>query len=124
MTVRSPTIMIVDDEAPVRTAIGAVLDLEGYPVVEATNGEQAIQLLRHRPVDAVICDVRMPGGDGIGLAGWIANNAPAITLLLISGWRRSTALRRLPEEVLFFQKPFPMNDMLGALKKRLADRHR
>jgi len=123
MALQSATVMVVDDEAAVRSAIGAVLDLEGYTVLEASDGEQAIRHLRGRAVDAVISDVRMPCVDGIGLAGWIANNAPAITLLLISGGRRGAALRGLPSEALFFQKPFRTSALLAALKNRLAHKH-
>lgn len=123
MTVPSATVMVVDDEAAVRTAIGAVLDLEGYTVVEASDGDQAIRQIRARAVDAVISDVRMPCVDGIGLAGWIANNAPAVTLLLMSGGRRAVPLRGLPSEALFFHKPFQMPALLAALKNRLANKH-
>jgi DNA-binding NtrC family response regulator len=114
--------MVVDDEAAVRTAIGAVLDLEGYTVVEASDGEQAIRQIRRGAVDAVISDVRMPSVDGIGLAGWIANNAPAVTLLLMSGGRRAVPVG-MPSEALFFQKPFQMPALLAALKNRLANKH-
>jgi CheY-like chemotaxis protein len=123
MTTRSSTIMVVDDEAAVRTTIGAVLDLEGYTIVEAGDGEEAIRQIRTRAVDAVISDVRMPGVDGISLAGWIANNTPAITLMLMSGSRRSATLKGLPSEALFFQKPFQMPALLAALKNRLAHKH-
>jgi DNA-binding NtrC family response regulator len=123
MTMPSATVMVVDDEAAVRTAIGAVLDLAGYTVVEASDGEQAIQQIRSRRVDAVISDVLMPSVDGIGLAGWIANNAPAITLLLMSGGRRSVSLRGMPSEAVFFQKPFQMPALLAALKNRLGNKH-
>lgn len=123
MGMPSATIMIVDDEAAVRTAIGAVLDLEGYTVVEASDGEEAIRSMRTGAVDAVISDVRMPCVDGISLAGWMANNTPAITLLLMSSARRSLALRGLPSEALFFQKPFQMPALLAALKNRLANKN-
>lgn len=123
MNTQSATVMVVDDEAAIRTSIGALLDLEGYTVVEASDGEQAIRQIRSGAVDAVISDVRMPYVDGIGLAGWIANNAPAIPLLLMSGNRRSLPLSGLPSEAVFFHKPFPMPALLAALKNRLARKH-
>jgi DNA-binding NtrC family response regulator len=124
MALDYPVVMVVDDEAPVRTSIAALLDLEGYAVVEASDGEEAIRIMRRQPVDAVISDVRMPGHiDGIGLAGWMADNAPAILLLLISGKLQPNAIRRTLPETPFFQKPFRMGDMLAELGIRMAARH-
>ena len=116
MTLHSPVVMIVDDEAPIRTSIATTLDLEGYGVVEACNGDEAIEIMRRRGIDAVISDIRMPGPvDGLSLAGWIANNAPAIALLLMSGKGRPTALKQLPAATSYLQKPFRMQDLLATL---------
>jgi two-component system chemotaxis response regulator CheY len=59
--------MIVDDSALMRAFIGRVLRASGFPVdevVEAANGEEALDLLRTRPVDLVLTDINMPGMDG------------------------------------------------------------
>ena len=120
VTLDSPVVMIVDDEAPVRTSIAAMLDLEGYAVVEARTGDEAIEIMRRQGVDAVISDIRMPGPvDGLGLADWMANNAPAVALLLMSGKRRPAALKQLPPATQFLQKPFRMQDLLSALGRRV-----
>ncbi len=61
------SVMIVDDSALMRAFIGRVLRASGFPVdevVEAANGEEALDLLRTRPVDLVLTDINMPGMDG------------------------------------------------------------
>jgi DNA-binding NtrC family response regulator len=123
MTRQAPVVMVVDDEAPVRTSIAARLDLEGYTVVEARNCSEAIDILRRQTVDAVISDVRMPGyADGAGLVGWIANNAPATAAFLISGRRCPENVKRMLPETPFFQKPFPIERIVSALADRVGAR--
>ena len=120
MTQEAAVIMVVDNEAPIRSAIAARLDLEGYAVVEAASADEAIDTIQHRAVDAVISDVRMPGHmDGVGLAVWISKNAPSVAVLLMSGRRPPDALKHLLPAVPFFHKPFAMGALLTALDRRI-----
>lgn len=57
-------ILVVDDEAPIRDNICRFLRLEGHAVEEATNGLQALELMRRQPHDLVLCDVMMPQCNG------------------------------------------------------------
>jgi DNA-binding NtrC family response regulator len=120
MTHEAAVVMVVDNEAPIRSAIAARLDLEGYAVVEAASADEAIDTIQHRAVDAVISDVRMPGHlDGVGLAVWISKNAPSVAVLLMSGKRRPDILKNILPAVPFFQKPFAMGALLTALDRRI-----
>jgi DNA-binding NtrC family response regulator len=120
MTQEAAVVMVVDNEAPIRSAIAARLDLEGYAVVEAASADEAIDTMLHRGVDAVISDVRMPGHmDGVGLAVWISKNAPSVTVLLMSGRRPPDSLKHLLPTVPFFHKPFAMGALLNALDRRI-----
>jgi DNA-binding NtrC family response regulator len=120
MTHEAAVVMVVDNEAPIRSAIAARLDLEGYAVVEAASADEAIDTMQHRAVDAVISDVRMPGQmDGVGLAVWISRNAPSVLVLLMSGRRPPEALRQLLPAIPFFHKPFAMGALLTALNHRI-----
>jgi len=60
----SHTVLIVDDEPSVRAMLGYVLDDEGYDVLEATDGAEAIEQLIASPPDAMILDLMMPKADG------------------------------------------------------------
>lgn len=120
MTHEAAVVMVVDNEAPIRSAIAARLDLEGYAVVEASSADEAIETMQHRTIDAVISDVRMPGRlDGVGLAVWISKNAPSVTVVLMSGKRRPDILKQILPATPFFQKPFQMHALLAVLDRRI-----
>ncbi len=59
------TILVVDDDKPVRNLIEEELTEEGYRVLSASNARDAIKLVETEPLDLVILDIRMPGMDGL-----------------------------------------------------------
>ena len=61
----SKTILMVDDSASVRQMVGMTLKQAGYSVVEACDGQEALQKATSTRVDAVITDLNMPGMDGL-----------------------------------------------------------
>lgn len=61
----NPLILIADDEAPIRTALGDLLRLQGYRVVEAGDGDEALRLADAHQPDLVLMDLVLPGIDGI-----------------------------------------------------------
>jgi DNA-binding response OmpR family regulator len=115
-------IMVVDDDPLVREMIGQRLDLEGYAVIAVSDADQAVEILEHKTVDAVISDVQMPGNiDGVGLAKWVEENAPCVPVLLTSG--NPEAGQRVPT-IPIFKKPFRMTDLLLELGSRVRRRWR
>ncbi|MBN1533618.1 MAG: response regulator, partial [Spirochaetes bacterium] len=58
-------VMVVDDSSAIRQVIGHVLSTEGYEVIEAQDGREALEKLNGREVDMFICDVNMPNMDGV-----------------------------------------------------------
>jgi two-component system response regulator (stage 0 sporulation protein F) len=62
------TILVIDDEAPLRALLRTVLEQAGHKVIEAPNGRLGLEAYRQHPVDLVITDIRMPGMDGLDLA--------------------------------------------------------
>ena len=61
------TILIVDDSAIIRRVMSLTLQTEGYAVLTASNGQQAIELLQKEAVDFVFCDYYMPEMDGLAV---------------------------------------------------------
>ena len=113
-------VVVVDDEPLIRALMIERLDLEGYAVRSASTAEEAIDILRHTPVQAVISDVRMPGPmDGIGLAMWVKQHEPQVPIILISGHDGSKVKRLLPQTP-FFQKPFQVGEIVSELSHCLA----
>ncbi|MFC1882926.1 response regulator, partial [Thermodesulfobacteriota bacterium] len=60
-----PTILLIDDEDRYRQALARQLEVRDFKVLDTSNGEDAIKLVRHRNPEVIILDQKMPGMDGI-----------------------------------------------------------
>ena len=121
------TVLVVDDEADLREAVGMVLEWDGLKVLKASNGAEALAIARAQQPDAILTDVRMPGGDGLGLLEKIRALDPRRPpVFLITGYADLTvrdALGLGAEGV--FTKPFDSDDMLASIHAAIAgDRKR
>src|ERR1700735_825013 len=67
MKTERPTVLVVDDEPELREIFALWLNREGYTILTAANGSEALQMLTTQTVDALISDIRMPIMDGIAL---------------------------------------------------------
>ncbi len=79
------SILIIDDEAQIRSMIRLVLEREGYVVSEASDGAEGIQLFREKPADLIITDLIMPNKDGIGMMLELKKEFPAVNIIAMSG---------------------------------------
>ena len=61
------SVLVVDDEEPIRNALKKFLNQQGYDVVTAASGDEALRVLQRQKVSVVLLDVRMPGKSGIDL---------------------------------------------------------
>jgi two-component system NtrC family sensor kinase len=77
----APTVLIVDDEPDLADLIADMVHAMGYRAMTAASGHQAQRLFdgRNQHVDAILCDIRMPDGDGPGLYDWLAAHRPDLT---------------------------------------------
>ena len=69
-------ILVVDDEVNLRFAVERGLRKAGHISESASTVRQAIERIRNEPYDVVICDLKMPGGDGHELVAWLASYSP------------------------------------------------
>lgn len=123
----SATILIVDDEAPARARLKALLaDIAAaFPhriVGEAGDGIAALELLEHTPADIALIDIRMPRMDGIELAQQLAGRERSPAVIFVTAYD-AFALRAFDlAAVDYLLKPTPVARLLDALKKarRLA----
>ncbi len=81
----SPTVMVVDDQATVRKSIGGILEDEGYKVLAASDGSEALDMLGSENPDALLLDIWMPGPDGIEVLEKVKENYPDLPVIIISG---------------------------------------
>jgi len=78
-------ILVVDDEAGVRGFLRAVLEQDGYNVIEAADGKQALQMVRAGQVDLVITDLVMPEQEGLEIIRALRRDVPGVGIIAISG---------------------------------------
>lgn len=82
---RPAQILVVDDEAPIRATLSALLRRAGYTVTTAENGEAAIALLAERHFDLLLCDLKMPGVDGMAVVRAAQAADPEIVCIVLTG---------------------------------------
>ena len=80
------TLLIVDDDALIRRSLGAVLRLEGYDVIEANGGGEALRALEQADPDLVVTDFNMPEIDGLQLLREIRARKPDVPVILVTGY--------------------------------------
>ncbi|TMQ66255.1 MAG: response regulator [Candidatus Eisenbacteria bacterium] len=117
------TILLVEDEAGVRSVAREVLEMEGYNVLEAEDGVKGLQLaMTHQgPIHLLLSDVVMPGMSGRDLAERLGVERPGIRVLFISGYTDDTMVRRgvRDAKVAFLQKPFTLENLAKKVREVL-----
>ena len=116
------TIILVEDETLVREITARVLGRAGYTVLEAQDGEEALQMVhRHAGhIDLVITDVVMARVGGLELARRVAGERPGLPILLMSGYNAEEMPADDPT-IGFLQKPFTPNALLQTVSALLAN---
>lgn len=117
----SKTILVVDDEKDIRISLTGILEDEGYQVVTAASGVEALEKLREDLPDLVLLDIWMPGMDGLATLEKIKNLLPHITVIMISGHGTiETAVRATKLGAFdFIEKPLSLDKMLIAVSNAL-----
>ena len=85
-TLKKQAVLVVDDDQQVLTSISLVIGAHGYNVMTAENAEEALDRMERTRPDIVLTDIRMPGMDGIELAGKIHEGYPEIPVLIMTGY--------------------------------------
>ncbi len=117
------TVLLCEDEAPLRALLERMLGRAGYRVVAAVDARHALEVADalDGEYDVLVTDVVMPGGSGLDLAGELARRDGERPLLLISGFNAETVDRRaiMPAGSAFLSKPFESAELLEALRSLL-----
>lgn len=119
-------ILVVDDEQGMRELLTVLLEHQGYRVITASDGEQALDLVAHQSPDLVISDVRMPRMDGIGLLTGIRKADPHLPVIMVTAYASmdSTiqAMRLGADD--YITKPFRIDEIRLVVEKALAKARR
>ncbi len=108
------TILVVDDEEPIRRFLTAVLRQHGYRVLEADCATSALAFAENDAVDLVLTDVLMPGTSGPELGRLLRRRKPSLPVLFMSGYVNQGT--DLTGENLV-SKPFVVEDLIARVKK-------
>jgi two-component system cell cycle sensor histidine kinase/response regulator CckA len=113
-------ILLVEDEAPVRAFASRALRLRGYTVLEAENGEEALEMLSdpELKVDVFVTDVIMPGMDGPTWVREALKQRPKVRVIFVSGYAEdsfSDTQARIPNSV-FLPKPFSLSELTSTVQ--------
>lgn len=117
------SIMVVDDEAPVRTLAERALERNGYLVFTASDGQEAVEFFReyHGKIDLVVLDVTMPRMDGRETLIRLREIDPEVRVILMSGYDEQSAVPGLVRDRKsdFLQKPFRPTMLIERVQKML-----
>ena len=115
------TVLVVEDEMPIRLDIVCALEDAGFDVLEAANVAEAVAVLTdHAEIRAVFTDVDMPGSmDGLTLAATVYAQWPQTKIIVTSG-HRSVKQSDLPVASRFVSKPYNPSTIVANLSEMLA----
>ncbi len=118
------TILLVEDEAAVRSLAARILREQGYTILEATNGERALQLVEAKPeleIQLLLTDVVMPLLGGQRLAGQLNATRPHLKVLFMSGYTDNFIINYGVQYagIAFLQKPFSPSALVHKVRKVL-----
>ncbi len=122
------TVLVVEDEAGIRMLMRKILDRQGYNVIEATRGDEALQIVQSRktPVQLLVTDLVMPQMSGRELAERLTRTQPSLKVLYVSGFTDDEAIRSgsLGPGSAFLQKPFTLGSLVEKVREVLGEEQR
>jgi CheY-like chemotaxis protein len=117
-------ILVVDDDEPLRGILVCVLEQDGYEVIAAPDGAQALSMARERLPDLVLCDIMMSGMDGFGVLASMRRDplTAIIPFIFLTGIEGPSAVRKGMELGAddYLTKPVHREPLIRAVAARLA----
>jgi signal transduction histidine kinase/ActR/RegA family two-component response regulator/PAS domain-containing protein len=115
------TILLVEDEMPVRMFAAHALTNKGYKILEADNADSAIEMIKNNneKIDVIISDVIMPGISGPAMISEIKKSLPDVKVIFISGYAEDTFINSFCNDQLsyFLPKPFTLKELAHKVKE-------
>lgn len=114
-------VLVIDDERSIRNTLKEILEFEKYQVELAEDGMKALELLRNTEYDVVLCDIKMPGMDGIEVLQKVEELKPDTPVVMISGHGNiDTAVESIKKGAFdFIEKPLDLNRLLITLRNAM-----
>ena len=114
-------ILVVDDSYFMRIALRGILKSENHSVIEAEDGDQAVEIYRREEPDLVTMDITMPNKDGIEAAHEILAEYPSAKIVMVSALDQETLVKKVLQAGVseFLVKPFKPEQVLGVVDRLL-----
>ena len=114
-------ILVIDDERSIRNTLKDILEFEKYQVEVAEDGFKALEMIKAADYDVVLCDIKMPGMDGIEVLQKIEEMKPDTPVVMISGHGNiDTAVESIKKGAFdFIEKPLDLNRLLITLRNAM-----
>ena len=118
----SPAVLVVDDEARILSALRRSLRREGYEILTAETGEEALRVLDERSVELILSDQKMPGMSGLQFLAKAARRCPEAVRMLITGWTEEIPREQLEELGVraLITKPWDDEKLKATLRRALG----
>ena len=115
---RTPCVLVADDEDAIRTLVKRMLHRAGFDVMEASDGQEAIERLDDGTFDAVILDLMMPRVDGFGVVEHLIETQPQMIekTIVMTAFPKTAASERLHHLCSIVSKPFEMDELIHLVR--------
>jgi putative two-component system response regulator len=119
------TLLVVDDEEPIRSALRRFLVQQGYEVEVAAGGEEALEILKRQRITGMLLDVNLPGTSGVDLVPLVMELEPTIALLMLTAVNDATSAALCMQRGAFdyLIKPIDLGHLGRAIHQALRRRH-
>lgn len=114
-------ILVIDDERSIRNTLKDILEYEKYTVDLAEDGKKGLEMVKHTEYDIILCDIKMPGMDGIEVLEHLGNITPDTPVVMISGHGNiDTAVESIKKGAYdFIEKPLDLNRLLITIRNAM-----
>lgn len=118
------TILVIDDEKNIRAGLAAALEMDGYEVMQASDGKEGLEIALHNEIDLVITDLRMPGVSGEEVLRRVTSETPGVPVIVLTGHGTvETAVDAMRSGAYdFLTKPLNLDRLSLLVKRALQNR--
>ena len=118
---QKPRVLLVDDDRSVLDALGAVIESEGFELVRAADGREAVEKFRWQPIDIVLLDLNMPVRGGWETLERLTTINPLLPVIIITARSDAYPVAMATAVAALMQKPLDIPLLLEAMRELLAE---
>ncbi|MEB3101859.1 response regulator [Ferviditalea candida] len=115
-------VLIVDDQNGIRILLVEVFSSEGYETFQASNGKQALEIVKNHAPDIVLLDMKIPGMDGLEILKHIKNIDSETKVIMMTAYGELDMIKEATElgALMHFTKPFDIDELRMAVNSQLG----